>query len=67
MSRAKDVYLVIDWGAGWEEPVAVFSSKGAAMACAIKRLVGIGERVARGEPLDFLGARYVPERGEHGQ
>lgn len=109
MSWAKNVYLVIDWGAGWEEPVAVFSSKGAATACALKRkrrgdahperrwpgytgsevkpvrlvmdgrpgmwdglgrsalrrLVGIGERVAKGEPLEFPCARYVPERGQH--
>lgn len=110
MSWRKDVYLVIDrggeWGDAWEEPYMAFSSKGAAMACALKRtrrgekhpegrwpgytgseikavrlvmdgkpgmrdglgrsalkrLVKIGERVAKGEPLEFLGTRYVPER-----
>lgn len=29
---------------------------------ALKRLVKIGERVAKGEPLELLGTRYVPER-----
>ena len=114
MSWRNDVYLVIDRGGtrdnAWEEPYLAFSSKGAAMACALKRtgrgakhpecrwpgytgsgikavrlvmdgkpgmwdglgrsalrrLVNIGEHVAKGEPLEFFGARYVPEGGRHG-
>lgn len=110
MSWRKDVYLVIDRGGthdnAWEEPYLAFSSKGAAMACALKRtgrgakhpegrwpgytgsevkavrlvadgrpgmwdglglsalrrLVNIGEHVAKGEQIEFLGVIYVPER-----
>lgn len=29
---------------------------------ALRRLVEIGEHVAKGEPVEFLGAVYVPER-----
>lgn len=47
MSWRKDVYLVIDRGGtrdnAWEEPYIAFSSKGAAMACALKR-TGRGEK-----------------------
>ena len=49
----KPLGLVVDRGLG------VWDGMG---RNALRRLVEIGERVARREPIEFLGVTYVPER-----